>query len=174
MRRRQHAFDVWMLAIAAVAASVAAAAGCTATGSKPSCRVGADCASGVCTSEGRCLPVMDADGPPADAGTDDAGDDDDGGAPQDGDADGDADTSFEDGGLPGCTPNHDGVIERSEMPIMAGLRATYEVARGVTVDTAGTTTGDGGRRWDFTGPYEGDRSVLVEAEPLDEIGRAHV
>jgi hypothetical protein len=72
-----------------------------------------------------------------------------------------------DGGSPGvCVPNKDGVIERAEMPLAAGLHATYKVALDATFDTKGTTEG-GETVWDLAQPFTGETSVLVEARPME-------
>lgn len=138
-------------------------------GGGPDCRVGADCASGICRSDGSCAPLADDDGGvdgDADGGLDggdalaDAGD----GGDEGGD-DGGGDAEAPDGGGDGsltCAPNHDGVIARDEVPLRPGLRATFRVSGRTEVDTAGAAQPDGGRLWDLTGPYAGDENVLVE------------
>src|SRR5207247_460866 len=129
-------------------------AACT-SGDGRECRVGADCASGVCTADGACLrgaaPGSDASTPPpaTDGGGDDASTD----------AGGDA-------SLPGCTPNHDYTITRDEVPIAPGLRATFRVAQNEDVSTAGTTGPTGKRIWDLSGALPSDANVLVETLPL--------
>jgi hypothetical protein len=117
-----------------------------------SCRVGADCASGVCMSDGTCAaghdagpvdaPLTHADGGETDAAEDDTG----------------IDT---DGGERLCSPDHDGVVTRAEVPLRAGLRANFRIAENATVSTMGTTSG-GARTWDYSGAYSGDRDELVE------------
>ena len=63
-----------------------------------------------------------------------------------------------------CRPNHDGVITRQEVPLRAGLSATYSVATDVVeVSTAGEDNGDGTRTWDLSGMFRGDARVIVEA-----------
>lgn len=69
------------------------------------------------------------------------------------------------GGL--CAPNNDGVVTRDEMPIAAGLHATYRVATGATWSTLGKEVADGAREWDLTGVFPGEANVLVEARPLE-------
>jgi hypothetical protein len=111
----------------------------------------------------RCLPTGTC--APLDT---DAGDGDDGGHVDAGPADGGgtADATAADGGrIDGgitCAPNRDGVIERAEVPIAAGLRATFRVAADVTVDTAGAPIAGGRRRWDLSVALDGDHDVLVE------------
>jgi len=65
-----------------------------------------------------------------------------------------------------CTPNGDGIIEREEVPLRAGLQATFRVAHGVEVDTSGTTK-DGTREWNFSGDYSGDRAEIIELQPVE-------
>lgn len=88
------------------------------------------------------------------------------GGPVDVDA-GRPDAGVVDAGMPvGCLPNHDGVIERSEVFFQAGLRATFKVSGAATFDTAGGTASDGGKQWDFTQALTGDASRLVETRSL--------
>jgi hypothetical protein len=121
----------------------------------PECRVGADCASGVCRGNGTCAPPSDADARAEDAlPPDDAAEalpEDDGGEPEDDGAE-----------AIGCLPNDDGVIEREEVPLRAGVRATFLIGLDTPIDTAGTTEPDGTRAWDLSGPLAGDHSELVE------------
>jgi hypothetical protein len=70
-----------------------------------------------------------------------------------------------DGGQPGCTPNNDGTVTRAEAPFGPGLRATYSIAADVTFNTAANTA-DGGRTWDFTPMLAGQRSELIETQPI--------
>jgi hypothetical protein len=120
------------------------------------CRVGADCASGLCGSDGKCVPA--AVTPPAEGGgtQDDAMTTPDGGA---------AETST-DAALPGCSPNKDGTITRDEVPIAAGLHATYKIGKDENVSTAGVTGAGGKRAWDFAAALASDVSVIVETQPI--------
>lgn len=130
------------------------------------CRVGADCASGVCNSDGTCVPLsVDGGGAGAtgggtgnDGGGVKGGGGDDGGVTGGGTATG---GGTQDAG-PTCLPNHDGTIERGEVFFQPGLRATFRISGAATFDTRGT---DGGY-WDFTGALAGDSSKLVETRPL--------
>lgn len=144
----------FVLLASSVSAVVVMIAACDDAGVR-ACRVGADCASGVCTPEGTCAPVATGDDPEAssDAGAAD------GAAPPDGGAGGDA-------SLPGCTPNGDGLVTRDEVPLAAGLRATFRVAEDVDVSTAGTPRPDGTRLWDFAGALANDANVIIETMPL--------
>lgn len=142
-------------------------------GPQVDCRVGADCASGVCNSDGTCAPVSTGGGTGGGAmggGTGGGGASDDAGQPDAGldagamDAGADAGT---DAGTPvGCLPNRDGVVQRSEVFFQAGLRATYLVSGSASFDTAGTAMADGGRAWDLSGALSGDASRLVETRSL--------
>ena len=142
---------------AALLAAFAAAA-CTALVSACSsgtaqCRVGADCASGACDPSGRCVaaPPQGDSGATVDASTDEAA------AP--------FDAGTRDAGV-GCVPNHDGVIDRAEVPLAAGLHATYRIAENVSLSTAGTTRADGTRLWDLSAALSGDHSVVLETTAI--------
>ncbi|MBN8609994.1 MAG: hypothetical protein J0L92_05390 [Deltaproteobacteria bacterium] len=126
-------------------------AGC-ADGSGMACRVGADCASGVCNSDGTCGRSRPDSGAPdaATTVTPDAF------TPIASDAGPTPDT-----GVRVCTPNGDGTITREESPLRAGLYATFRIAEGATVDTVGTNV-SGERRWDLSGSFTGDHDERVE------------
>lgn len=134
-----------------------------ADGGMERCRVGADCESGVCRSDGRCAPIggsdagvdplLDAQAPAGD-GAIDAG------------AASDATVPEGDGGARVCSANGDGTIARDEMPLRAGLYATFRVAEDATVATAGTDAGDGTRRWDLSGTIAGDTDVRRDLRPM--------
>lgn len=109
-------------------------------------------------------PDADASGDP-DTGDADTADADDGGD-DDAGPDG-SDEDPPDGGGEGCTPNHDGVIERDEVTFEAGLHATFEIAEEVEVDTRGDEASDGTRAWDFSGEYEGDTTERIDLEDPD-------
>ena len=67
-----------------------------------------------------------------------------------------------------CLPNRDGVITRAEVPLQAGLFATYRVATDAPVDTDGEPVALGdGRDWDLSGDLPGDQTVIVEARDPD-------
>lgn len=139
-------------------AALVALAGCSADPQKD-CRVGADCASGVCQSNGTCAPETTAQL------TGDAGAQDGGATTQtDGGSSATQDAGTDGGSSGLCVPNHDRIITAAELPIRAGLRATYKTAEDVTVSTGGTPDGDGGRVWSFEGTLTGDSSALWETE----------
>lgn len=139
---------------AAFALALSSVAGC-ADGAAVSCRVGADCASGMCRSDGTCVVAVDSGAGSVDGGTT---------------SEPDAATTVEvdayvppgtDSGVRVCSPNHDGVVTRDESPLRAGLYATFRIATDATVDTVGTTV-DGERHWDLTGSLSGDTDQRVE------------
>jgi hypothetical protein len=171
MPRRNTSSLVLFTAVAAFAG--VAAGGCSS--SSPQCTVGADCASGVCESNGQCGPVStthaDSGTPGSDSGTTPA---DGGGDDASGEEGFDEDTGSpypaQDGGV--CVPNNDGTITRDEIPMQAGLHANFEFAENVTVDTAGVMNANGSYQWDFTGPFmpsatkpsTADHTVLVTTD----------
>jgi hypothetical protein len=132
MRRMRAALASWTL-VAAVFATA-----CAAPADQP-CRVGSDCASGVCLPDGRCA---------------------------EGDAGGTADGGAPDGSLgdapAGCVPDHDGSLARAEITLGAGLSAPFRIARDAQVDTSGIWNADGTRRWDLSATLAGDHDVAVE------------
>jgi hypothetical protein len=134
----------------------------------PDCRVGADCASGVCTGEGKCAAVVDAGHAGGSAGGATSGGSA-GGAAQAGgsaSAGGAAGGTSAGGSAGSCLPNHDGTITRAEVITAAGLRATFKVSTETPFDTSGVGLPDGGRFWDFTQPLTGDMNTLVETQPI--------
>lgn len=152
--------------IAALGLLGCVAGGCAASGNGGArCVVGADCASGVCRADGTCLPVSDDAGVESDGAIDrDAEVERDGGVMDDASVD----AAFDAGSI-GCAPNHDGTITRAEVPIRAGLRATFRTATDAMVDLTGEVLGDGSRRWSLVGPFAGDRDVLVELREPDGL-----
>ncbi len=146
-------------ALVAVASIVAVA--CSDSEGR-ACRVGADCVSGMCGADGRC--VDGAGGGNGSSGTPGQIDGGTGADPEAGGV-----LPPDDGGglaLPGCVPNKDGSIVRDEVPIKSGLRATFRVAEDVEISTAGTDIGNGRRKWDLSAALPNDASVLVETLPL--------
>lgn len=135
------------------------------------CRVGADCASGVCKSDGTCMPIsVDGGGTGTGGGdgvTGGGAGNEDGGATGGGSAVTGGGMGVTGGGSgvdagPTCIPNHDGTIERSEVYFQPGLRATFRISGGAQFNTRGT---DGGY-WDFTTALAGDTSRLVETKAI--------
>jgi hypothetical protein len=145
------------LAIAGLAIVSIISAACS-SGEARACKVGADCISGMCGADGKCV-----EGPGVTPG--------DGGAnlTEAGDPDASGPLPPDDGGglaVPGCAPNKDGTITREEVPIQAGLRATFRVAANVEISTAGTPLPNGRRKWDLSAALPNDASVIVETLPL--------
>jgi hypothetical protein len=121
------------------------------------CRVGADCVSGMCKSDGTCAPP--STGGDAEAGVDAVEE-----TTPDDDASEEPDAPDE-GSSQVCSPNHDGTIERGEVPLAAGLHATFLIAENATVDTTGADV-NGTTQWDFTSDLPGDTLTLVELKDL--------
>lgn len=140
------------------------------------CSVAADCASGECRADGTCAPVDTATADPDATSAPDGGDAADATTTDDADAtgivdtqagdttSGDAATDAQSDGTSGvCTPNRDGTITRAELPLGAGLHATFAIAEDVAVDTVGTPDEDGAPVWDFGAALPGDERVIIEA-----------
>lgn len=153
---------------------------------RPICRSGADCASGVCQSDGRCEPVSREDAAVEDAfseTTEDAAESDayiPPGTDAYVDPDQDAGTEEPDAFMVDaarrdvgpidassgfCSQNHDGVIERHEVGFIVGASLTMRAATATPVDLTGTTSG-GMRHWDFSGPMSNDEDVMLGALPV--------
>jgi hypothetical protein len=131
-------------------ASTLLALGCS-SGHETVCTVGADCASGICRSDGTCAPAQGTD-----AGEDVS-------TPKDASP---TDTSTSDAPIQGCVPNNDGTITAAEAPLQPGLHAKYRYATNVTFSTAGQTQGDGSRIWDMTGALGGDQDMIIDTNAL--------
>lgn len=140
----------------------AAVSACASSDAVVECRAGADCASGTCGTDGRCVTPATGDAGQTTSTGGAAGS---GGASQGGSGQGTAGGNV-DGGL-GCSPNKDGFVTRAEVPLAAGLHATFRTAKNVTWSTAGTSNADGSRTWDLSKELTGDQSLLVETQPLD-------
>lgn len=157
---------------------LAALAGCGASSSSPACRVGAECASGVCESTGTCRPLQDdASGfLPGDVTPDRevAGPDDDsvfipGEDASEGPSDGEDVAPVSDiADDPGqaCTPNHDGSVQAGEAPFPTGVTVVFRTALNAPVDLVGKTV-DGTRQWDLSAPVAGDEDLAITTQPVD-------
>jgi hypothetical protein len=148
--------------IALSVASLALLAGGACSSGTPQCQVGSDCASGACDSSGQCVPVTTGGG---DSGGADVGVDAHGEAA----VEGGVEASPGDDGGSGCLPNNDGVITRAEVPMLAGLHASFLIAPAtatetVTMNTAGTPQADGTVDWDFSGGLTGDHTVVITTD----------
>ena len=131
--------------------SMFVAAGCA--GTEPQCRVGADCASGACLADGRCVSELPPDDP--------------------GEPDPIEPTTPPFSPAPAaalaCQPNLDGSLEADEMRAAIGVPLSFLVSpagarRGV--DVAGAAQTDGSRRWDWSAPAQDDVAVAFAAQPL--------
>jgi len=158
------------LLIVTLAITLAAPAPGCGDASEAACRVGADCASGVCLGDGTCAPIVptgDADHEVA-ADVRDTSAEGDVEAPSDAtrDATGDRDGTLE--VAPGvCVPVDDERVSRAEVPLRAGLYATFRIATDVEVDLAGEVEG-ARRAWDLAGPFTGDADARVDLR--DPVG----
>jgi hypothetical protein len=141
------------IAVAFVLVALPVGGACSNTTTE--CTVGADCASGVCESNGKCAST-----PPHDGGVGTQPDVQVQEAQAGGDASDQETGAGGEGGI-GCTPNHDGTITREEVPMIAGLHANFVIAENVTVDSTGTMNPDGSRSWDFSGMLAGDHTVVT-------------
>lgn len=139
------------------------AAGCNAASSPAEeCQTGADCPSGAC-HDGQCVPAAGGAAGAAGAASGGAS----GAAGAGGGAGAGAGAGSGGAGGGSCSPNHDGVLERGETPLAAGLSAKFMVSEPVAVSSAGAAQGDGSRVWDFSGALGGDHLVLVETQELE-------
>ncbi len=109
-------------------------AGC-GNGAGTTCEVDDDCASGFCKADGTCGAAETDAGSQGDAGGDGAS------------------------GV--CSPNHDGVIDMSELPLAAGRMGTFRIATDATWDTAGVAMTNGQRRWDLSGALANDQDMQL-------------
>ena len=150
--------------IALSVASLAILAGGACSSGTPQCQVGADCASGACDSSGQCVPVTPGGG---DSGSSGSGME----AGFEASVESGYEASPGDDGGSGCVPNNDGTITRAEVPMLAGLHASFLIAPAggsttetVTMNTAGTPQSDGTVDWDFSGALTGDHTVVITTD----------
>jgi hypothetical protein len=109
-------------------------AGCGDDGAAIACDEDSDCPSRFCRADRTCGPEVD------------------GGVGLDVAIDGTSSV---------CTPNHDGMISRTELPLEAGKMATFRVAIDPTFDTAGTAAGAGARGWDLSVQLANDSDRVI-------------
>ena len=145
-----------LLVVPFVALAVAGVALACSSSTNAQCHAGADCVSGACSPEGQCLP--------AGQGADDASTT----GPISTKPTGSTDPSDSgaDAKPAGCVPNQDGTITREEVPLQAGLRATFKIGHDEAISTAGTTQANGTRMWDYSGALASDVTAIVETLPL--------
>lgn len=148
------------------------ALGCEASSPADECHAGSDCPSGAC-NDGRCVPASGgaagaggaAGGAAGVGGSAGAGGAGAGGGVAGGGGSGGAASGGSGGGF--CSPNHDGVLDKAETPLAAGLAAKFLVSGPAPTPSAGVAQGDGSRLWDFSAGLSGDHLVLVETQKLD-------
>lgn len=146
-----------------IVASLAVAAAVAGCPEDEQCRVGTDCPSGICLSNGECGLSKPPDTGLVIAGNDAATEAPDAAEPAPPDA---SVAPRPDGGIAGCLPNGDGIITKAELPVVLGAHATFKVALDVPFDTAGTAQPDGGWLWDFSGTLAGDRDVVYSPKAI--------
>lgn len=138
--------------------------GCSASnGDTDQCETGADCASGACNA-GRCVST----GTGGSSGTAGAGGSGAGSAGASGSSGSAGTPSGGTGGTVTCLPNQDGIIERAEVPIAAGLNAKFLIGIDAKVGTAGAKQSDGTRIWNFADALAGDHLTVVETRDPSE------
>lgn len=128
------------------------------------CQVGADCDSGVCNADGTCAPVSTTSTDGGAAGSTTGGS---GGSGAGTGAGGGSGGTGATGGSVVCSPNNDGTILASEVPLGAGFSAKFKIGNNATFDTTGTKEPNGTRIWDFTVMLAGDHTVLAETLPIE-------
>lgn len=131
-----------------IGVAFASAVACSSSSDRE-CAIGADCASGACNSNGTCVPIS--------SGSNDAGNDvtDGGSSLSDG-------SPVIDGSTLACQAGDGGTLGHDNVPLAAGLTATFELATNETIDTAGSDNGDGSKTWDFTVSFASDQNVIVQ------------
>lgn len=149
MKANRGAFVIPSVLVTGLLAAGGALPGCSSEAAV-ACHAGADCASGICNTNGTCAPVTN----PSDSGLVDAGGGDDAMMTADGPA--------PDAPVTGCVPNNDGTVLAEEVPLKAGLHANFRDATNVTFDTAGQTGMGGARTWDLSAALPGDQTVPVD------------
>ena len=151
--------NIQFLAIAGLAASLR----CASESNAVQCVNGADCASGACSAAGQCVTLPAPEGGTPDAGPFGGGGDSSSDVDGSGTTDG-SQVTLDDGEVAGCVPNNDGTITQAEVPMQAGLHATYLDAQNATWDTTGTVGDAGERVWDLTGALTGDPPVIFTTQ----------
>jgi hypothetical protein len=129
-----------------------------ANGDADECSTGSECPSGACQN-GSCVVV--GTGGAAGSATGGAA-----GAIETGGTSAGGSPSGGTSGSIGCTPNHDGAIEREEVPLQSGLAAKFLVSGNTNIASAGVSQPDGSRIWDLALDLGGDHLALVETQSL--------
>jgi hypothetical protein len=63
--------------------------------------------------------------------------------------------------MPACASGDAGILTHDDVPLAAGLSATFRIATNETIDTAGTDNGDGTKSWDFSGALASDQNQII-------------
>jgi hypothetical protein len=119
-----------------------ALAACSSDSTAIPCTMDDECPSRFCQADDTCAPLQIAD---ASTG-------------------GDSSTQMDGPGSNAlCTPNNDGTISLSELPLTAGLSANYLIAAGSNIswNTAGSAGSGGEIAWDLSGQLPGDNAQPV-------------
>ncbi len=117
-------------------------------GGESLCALDSECESGFCRADGTCGPASDMDAMPTP-------------------------TDMNDGATALCTPNHDGALTRSEVPLAAGKMANFRIATDASFTTAGTANGDGTRTWNLDLALAGDADqAIVLGDPAGQWWQA--
>lgn len=142
--------------------------GCAATPAG-GCKVGTDCASGVCNVDGTCggeSATATSGGTTTTGGSGGSG----GASSSTASATTSSGSTTGAGGSGGggaCSPpNNDGTITQDELPVAVGLHAKFSAAASVPVDTAGKMGLGGEHMWDLSAPISGQADELVQTLPI--------
>jgi hypothetical protein len=127
-----------------------AVAACNSDSGAIPCTMDDQCASHFCQADDTCAPLQNTP---------------DGGMP-----DGGSGMMGSNGSNGVCTPNHDGMIVQSELPLAAGSHANFLIASGLgsgtdTWDTTGSAGSANSRTWDLTGVVGGSEQSIMLAAP---------
>jgi hypothetical protein len=120
-----------------------ALAACSSDSTAIPCTMDDECPSRFCQADDTCAPLQPVDASPVDSPTQ---------------MDGPGSSGV-------CTPNNDGMISLSELPLAAGRNANYLItdASGIDWDTTGSAAANNARTWDLSGALTGDgeQSVML-------------
>ncbi len=144
--------------------------GCAAS-TPGGCKVGADCASGVCNVDGTCGGAGNST---AASGSTGAGGSGAGGHESTTSATSTTSSSSATTGAGGsggsagpCSPpNNDGTITQDELPVTVGLHESFSAAASVPVDTLGKVGLGGEHVWDLSAAISGQADEKVETLPI--------
>jgi hypothetical protein len=137
-----------IFAFATIAVGAFVWAACSSDAARQ-CNAGADCASGACNADGTCVAVA-TNGNDASTSLTDSGTKSDSSS-----------TYVEDASMLACASGDAGILTHDDVPLAAGLSATFRIATNETIDTAGTDNGDGTKSWDFSGALASDHDQIV-------------